>query len=186
MKLVLASNSPRRKELLKNAGFDFVVVSSDYEEKSFTCDPYITAKTFAEGKAKSVFNSLDDQKDFAVLGSDTVVFLEGKILGKPKTEVEARSMLLSLSNKTHTVVSGYAVITKDKIISGYDETLVTFNNLSKKEIDDYINSGLYKGKAGSYGIQDGYPLVKEYKGSLNNVIGLPTEKLIPILNDLLK
>ena len=186
MKLILASKSPRRNQLLKDLGYDFIVKNSDYEEKSFTNNPYDTAKTFAEGKAKSVFNAIDCKADLVVLGSDTVVFLDGEILGKPKDEIEARNMLLSLSNKTHKVISGYAVVTKNGVISGYDETFVTFNNLSKKVIDDYLNSGLYKGKAGSYGIQDGYPLVKEYKGSLNNVIGLPTEKLAPILDKILK
>ena len=185
MKIILASNSPRRKELLKNEGFDFEIVVSDYEEEAFSLDPVKTAVTFSIGKAKSVFDSLVDKDNTVVLGSDTVVFLNGEILGKPKDEGEAREMLKDLSGKTHSVVSGYALVSSGGIVSGYDKTQVTFNDLTDKMIDEYIESGLYKGKAGSYGIQDGYNLVKSYVGSLNNVIGLPTEKITPLLKELL-
>ena len=185
MEIILASNSPRRKELLKAEGFDFSINVSDYEEKAFTLDPIKTAVAFSIGKAKSVFDSLENKNNALVIGSDTVVFLEGEILGKPKDEAEARQMLKRLSNKTHSVVSGYAIVTAEGIISGYDKTAVTFFDLKDEVIDEYISSGLYKGKAGSYGIQDGYPLVKKFEGSLNNVIGLPTEKLTPILKDII-
>ena len=94
-------------------------------------------------------------------------------------------IIKNLSNKTHTVITGYAVISSKRISLGYDETFVTFNDLSDKLIEDYIASGLYKGKAGSYGIQDNFPLVKSYKGSLNNVIGFPTEKIFPIICSIL-
>ena len=122
----------------------------------------------------------------AVIGADTVVFEGGEILGKPKNEEEGVKMLKRLSGRTHSVVTGYAVITKDKIISGSVVTEVTFNNLSDELISEYIKSGLYKGKAGSYGIQDPFPLVKSYKGSLTNVIGLPIETIIPILEKIVK
>lgn len=186
MKIILASNSPRRKELLSAEGFCFEVKVSDYEETAFSLDPVKTATTFSIGKAQSTFNSLSVKEDVVVLGSDTVVFLDGKILGKPKDEEEARQMLASLSGKTHSVVSGYALVHSGEIISGYDKTEVTFNVLTEDMIDEYIESGLYKGKAGGYGIQDGYNLVKSYEGSLNNVIGLPTEKITPVLKKLLK
>ena len=182
MELILASNSPRRKELLKTAGFEFLIKQSDYEENSFCLDPIETALTFALGKAKAVFNSLLD-KDKVVLGADTVVYLNGKILGKPKSIDDAVNTLKSLSGKTHTVVTGYAIITKDKTVCDYCKTLVTFNNLSEETIKKYIDSGLYKGKAGSYGIQDGFNLVEKHEGSLSNVIGLPIEKVAPILKE---
>ena len=95
-------------------------------------------------------------------------------------------MLKKLSGKTHTVVTGYCIISKDSKIIGNDQTKVTFNNLSDELIDEYISSGLYKGKAGSYGIQDGFPLVERYEGSLSNVIGLPTEKIVPIIKSFIK
>ncbi|MBE7090052.1 MAG: Maf-like protein, partial [Clostridiales bacterium] len=120
------------------------------------------------------------------IGADTVVFESGEILGKPKSQEEAKKMLKRLSGRTHSVVTGYAVITKDEIISGSVTTEVTFNNLSDELISKYIESGLYKGKAGSYGIQDPFPLVKSYKGSLTNVIGLPIETIVPILEKIVK
>lgn len=184
MKLVLASNSPRRKELLEKAGFKFEIISSDYDETGFSDNPVLTAETFAVGKAQAVFSAV--KEGVAVIGADTVVFEGGEILGKPKSQEEAEKMLKRLSGKTHSVVTGYAVITSDKIISGSVTTEVTFNNLSDELIGEYIKSGLYKGKAGSYGIQDPFPLVKSYKGSLTNVIGLPIETIVPILEKIVK
>ncbi len=185
MKLILASNSPRRKELLAMSKIDFIAVTSDFAEKQTISNPIVTAESFAVGKAENVFSALQDKECSVVLGADTVVFLDGEILGKPKNEVEARQMLKKLSGKTHTVVTGYCIISKSNKIIGHDATKVTFNILSDEIINDYIASGLYKGKAGSYGIQDGFPLVEKYDGSLNNVIGLPTEKIIPVLKKLL-
>lgn len=181
MKIILASNSPRRRELLSLFNIKFEVHSSDFLEDDLEEDPIKTAEKFALGKAESVFNNLTDKNGVLVLGADTVVFLDGEILGKPKDENEAKNMLKKLSGKTHTVVTGYALITEREKIVGNDKTQVTFNELKDELIDEYINSNLYKGKAGSYGIQDGFPLVKTYVGSLNNVIGLPTEKVLPYL-----
>ena len=178
MELILASNSPRRKEILTNAGFTFKVVSSDYEEKSFCSDPYKTATTFAFNKANSVFSALENKEEVIVLGSDTVVYFNGKILGKPQNELDAFNMLKSLSNNKHIVITGFAILTKDKVIVDFDESEVCFQELADKQIKAYIESGLYKGKAGAYGIQDkDFNLVREYKGSLTNIIGLPIEKV---------
>ncbi len=176
MRLILASNSPRRKEILSNAGFEFDIITSDYEEKNFTSDPIVTAETFALGKAKSVYSIIDDESA-VVLGADTVVCLNGVILGKPKDENSARIMLEALSGKKHLVVTGFALVTAKKTVVSHVVTKVTFNKLSPEDINDYISSGLYKGKAGSYGIQDGYPLVEKYEGSLSNVIGLPIDEV---------
>lgn len=185
MKLILASNSPRRKELLEKSGFLFDIISSDYEEQPFSNDPILTARTFAEGKAKDVFNKLSDKSEIVVLGADTVVYCDGKILGKPTDAEEARKTLKSLSGKTHEVATGYSIISAKNCASGVVVTKVTFNNLTEEVIEEYIKSGLYKGKAGSYGIQDGFPLVEKYEGSLSNVIGLPIEEVAPILKKLL-
>ena len=92
MKLILASASPRRKEILKNEGYSFEVISSDYDEQSFSSNPYKTAKTFAFEKAKDVFNKLE-YKDVIVLGADTVVYLKGEILGKPTDREDAKRIL---------------------------------------------------------------------------------------------
>ena len=185
MELILASNSPRRKELLQNAGFNFVVKASDYEEKSFSSNPELVATTFAEGKAESVFNKLVDKDRAVVLGADTVVYLDGKIYGKAQSKEQAKSMIKSLSGKAHSVVTGYCIITSNKKIVGKVKSKVIFNDLSETLIDDYVNSGLYVGKAGSYGIQDDFPLVKKCIGSINNVIGLPTEEIVPKLTEIL-
>lgn len=184
MKLILASNSPRRKDLLLKGGFDFEIIASNYEETENYASPYETAECFAKSKALSVYDKLKNKTDVAVLGADTVVYNEGKILGKPVDRKEAEIMLKSLSGKTHEVISGYAVATTERIISGYVKTKVVFNALTNDEINRYLDSGLYKGKAGAYGIQDGYDLVKEYVGSFDNVVGLPTETLFPILTRL--
>ena len=185
MKLILASNSPRRKEILEKGGFDFEIINSDYDESAFSTNPVLTAETFAFGKAKSVFDKLPNQDGFVVLGADTVVY-NGLILGKGKSDDDAKTMLKTLSGKTHQVITGYALVYNGGQIISHVKTDVTFNNLSDQLINEYVASGLYKGKAGCYGIQDGYPLVKSYEGSLSNVIGLPEEAVFPLLKNLLK
>ncbi len=186
MELILASNSPRRKELLTQNGISFSVITSNYEEKNFTLDPIETALEFAKGKAESVYNSLENKEGKIVLGADTVVYHNGEILGKAKNSEQAVKMLKSLSGKTHSVITGYAIIGTDSPIVGYSQSEVTFNTLTDEIINEYVKSGLYKGKAGSYGIQDSFGLVEKYSGSLNNVIGLPTEVVVPIINKIIK
>ena len=186
MELILASNSPRRKELLQKGGYSFKIISSDYEESLNVDDPILTATTFAKGKAQSVFDRIIDKENVIVIGADTVVYHNGEILGKPKTEQNAIEMLKSLSGNLHSVITGYAIIGNGINIVGHAESKVEFNVLSDNVIERYILSKLYQGKAGSYGIQDGYGLVKNCIGSVDNVIGLPTEKIFPILDRYLK
>lgn len=179
MKLILASASPRRKEILTKNGFVFEIVKSDAEEQNLP-SAIDTAKNNALKKAEDVFNRLNDS-EVVVLGADTVVVIDGKILGKPKTEIEAEEMLKTLSNRTHQVITGYAVVYKDNVINDYDVSKVTFNELSTELIKEYIKTGSPMDKAGAYGIQDGFPLLKELNGSLDNVIGLPIEKIKSVL-----
>jgi len=186
MRVILASKSPRREQLLKEYFSNFEIIVSDYEEKATFLDPVKTAVEFSIGKAQNVYESLENKDDVVVIGSDTVVFSDGKILGKASTKEQAEQMLKGLSNKTHQVISGYCVIYNGEIYSGYDITDVTFNKLKSEQIKEYLDSGLYKGKAGAYGIQDGYNLVKDYRGSLNNVIGFPTEKIFSALDEIIK
>ena len=185
MRLILASNSPRRKELLAEFGYPFSIVVSDFDEKAFSTDPIITATQFAKGKAESVFNLLTDN-DCVVIGADTVVYNEGVILNKPANDFAATNMLKFLSGKTHSVITGYCIKSANTCQCGYVETKVTFNNLTDRLVADYVKSGLYKGKSGSYGIQDPFPLVKDYQGSLNNVVGLPTETIFPIIKKMME
>ena len=182
MKIILASNSERRKDLLNKAGVKFTIVPSTTPEREILKGESVEdyAKNLALTKAQSVFEKTKN----IVIGADTIVVLNDKILKKPKSRLDAKQMLLSLSNSTHKVITGYAVICKDKVISNYDETLVTFNDLTTEVINSYIDSGLWKGKAGGYGIQDGYPLVKEIVGDYDNVVGLPTIKILNVLAEL--
>ncbi len=183
--LILASNSPRRREILKDAGFDFEVIVSDFEEKDVALSPIETAINNALGKAQATFDNLGN-KNAVVLGADTVVFYNNTLLGKPKDSEDAVKMLKTLSGNTHTVVTGYAIITQNGTLSGFSESKVTFNKLKKEQIDKYVKSGKPLDKAGAYGIQDGYDLVKNFEGSLNNVIGLPIEQIAPILKEKMK
>ncbi len=185
-RLILASNSPRRKELLEKENFNFEIISSDFEENVFSSDPVEVARTFAEGKAGAVFNALLDKDNSVVLGADTVVCLSGEILGKATSLENAIQILKKLSGKEHTVITGCCLISANKKIVLHVETKVKFNLLSDEMIVVYVNSGLYKGKAGAYGIQDGYGLVKSFNGSLTNVIGLPIEVIKPYILDMLQ
>ena len=183
-KLILASNSPRRKELLSAYGFDFEVVVSGFEEKSLNLSPEQMVRVNAEGKAREVYEKYSD-KDVVVLGADTVVELNGEILGKPKNQVHAREMLMELSGKTHSVWTGYCIISANQTIVKAEQTKVEFNNLSSELIDEYIATGKPMDKAGAYGIQDGFELVKAFNGSFNNVVGLPIEVFEKKLREIL-
>ena len=185
-RLILASGSPRRKDLLDKYGFTYSIIKSDYEENDILPLPEETAMARAEGKAKDVFNRLHDNENCVVLGADTIVVLDGKIIGKPKDKSDAIRTLTRLSGKEHTVITGYSIIMSDKIITKFVSSLVQFNNLSNETIIEYVDTGLPLDKAGSYGIQDGYDLVKSIHGSINNVIGLPIEVFANELQSLLK
>ncbi len=183
MELILASNSPRRKEILSKMGYSFTVVPSLFDENDVNFPPQDTAKELAYLKAKEVFDRLN-KNDIAVLGADTTVCLNENILGKPKDREEAFSMLSALSGKTHEVITGYAIITKDKTYRGAEVSEVTFNELSNSFINEYLDDAKPFDKAGSYGIQDGYDLVKNLKGSFDNVVGLPSEKIGSLLKEI--
>lgn len=180
MKLILASNSPRRKDILENHHYSFEVITANFIEANKNNNPEQTAKDNAFGKAKAVFESLTEEKKLnsVVLGADTVVCINGVILNKPIDSVDAENMLNTLSAKTHSVITACALISKNKSCVFAEESFVTFNKLTNEQIRNYVKTGKPLDKAGAYGIQDGYGLVKSYNGSLYNVIGLPIEKLI--------
>ncbi len=183
-RLILASNSPRRKFIMQNAGYKFDIVVSEFAERT-SSDPVETAVSNAEGKALDVWNRLGDEKA-AVLGADTVVFLEKRILGKPADARDAKKMLRELSGKTHRVITAYAVAWAGGLKSGYSVSEVKFKSLSDKLIEDYVASGLPLDKAGAYGIQDGFPLVDTYTGSIDNIIGLPLSDVCKLLDGILE
>lgn len=184
MELILASSSPRRKQLLSEYGFNFTVVTSDYSETAVFDSPEKTVETFAFGKAKDVFNNTKGNR--AVLGADTIVVMDGKILGKPKDKADAIKTLKELSGKTHSVLTGYALISEDKTLVGHVKTEVTFNPLSSELISEYVDTGLPLDKAGSYGIQDGFPLVEKFDGSFYNVVGLPIDIIEKTIKEFIK
>jgi septum formation protein len=181
-KLILASSSPRRKQILSEAHVRFEIrIPPNINEESLSSDPVEHVISVSRAKAESVSPQIAEG---IILGADTIVVLNGEILGKPEDKNEALVILKKLSGRTHKVYTGVTLVNKfnDKIISDYDSTEVTFNQLDEKRIESYIDTKEPMDKAGAYGIQGmGAFLVKEIKGNLDNVIGLPTEKLKEML-----
>ena len=172
-KNILASSSPRRADILKDK-FKVEIVPSPYEEiHSTTVFSYEYVEDLAYNKAQAVIPLVDN--DCVIIGADTVVVLDDKILGKPKDVDEAKSMLRALSNRTHKVVTSIAVINTSNLKHVIQSTtsVVEFENLTDEQIDFYVDSFKPLDKAGAYGIQElpvGY--VKQYSGSLENIIGI--------------
>lgn len=172
-KVVLASSSPRRRELLKDIFENFEVVSPKAEEK-YTCKRWgEIVQELARLKAESVKNHYHDA---LIIGADTIVVNGGKMLGKPKDVLEAAHMLKALSANTHAVYSGVCILSKGKCKSFYDKALVTFRQLSNDDIKNYVAAAMPLDKAGAYGIQETDFAIK-VKGSYSCVIGLPLEML---------
>ena len=172
--LILASSSPRRKELLKKLTPSFTILPPDIDESSLPLEAKDLPGELSKEKAYAVFSKhLEDQ----VLACDTIVVLNGKVLGKPKDEEDAFRMLKEESGKKQIVLSGYTFLSKDVEITRTVSTEVYFQELSDELIWDYIKTKKPLDKAGAYGIQDGYPLIKEIRGSFDNVMGLPTEDI---------
>ena len=170
MEYILASASPRRRQLLAQIT-EFEVEPSSFEERAVGLSARETALAFARGKALDVFLK---HPDCLVLGADTVVCLNGEIFGKPKDAEDAKRMLRLLSGKTHSVFTGVCLMREGAAAEGADETKVSFLQLNDEAIEAYVASGLPFGKAGAYGIQDG-GLVEKIEGSYSNVVGLPVE-----------
>lgn len=179
MKIILASASPRRSALLKVLGLDFDVIVSETDE---TIDGTLTVgeivKDLSFQKASEVAKKVGS--DAIVIGADTVVAIDGKILGKPSDEDEAFNMLKSLSGRTHAVFTGFTIIrTSDqKRVTDFEQTSVTFKELSDIEIKEYIKTNNTLDKAGAYSIQGtASSFVTRLDGDYNNVVGLPIYKL---------
>ncbi|HOB64219.1 MAG TPA: Maf family protein [Clostridia bacterium] len=178
--ILLASRSPRRRELLKNIVGEFDVMAPEADESEVRETPGETALAVAEAKLKAVPNP---EGYDAVIVCDTLVYLDGVYYGKPKDEADAKRMLKELSGKTHTVVSGFIVWAKGKEVRQAVTSYVTFKKLSEPEIEDYVRTERPLDKAGSYGAQDG-KLVEKIEGSYTNVVGLPVEALTDALAEL--
>ena len=181
-RLILASKSPRRRYLLEKAGLEFSVIPSSFDENSVKCSsPAVYVRQLAECKARDIS---EQNPDNWVIGADTIVLIDGTILGKPGTRTEARTMLKSLSGKTHQVLTGYCICCHriGRLFSDTVKTEVRFKKLTKGEIDWYLNSGEPFDKAGAYAIQGiGTFLVKRINGSYTNVVGLPVCEVVDYL-----
>lgn len=184
-KFILASASPRRKDILLKAGYSFNIITSDKENNDFTLLPEELAVKNATIKAMDVFKKVCDE-NAVVLGADTVVALGKEVFGKPEDETDAERIIKRLSGKTHKVITGYAIVSGKGSEYGYEITEVEFNRLSDEKIKEYIKDGSCMDKAGAYGIQDGYGLVKGYKGDYNNVVGLPIDRIKGKLEEFLR
>lgn len=182
-KVILASASPRRRELLAQIGMDFKVIISKADENISEPAPEQLVMKLSNIKAMAVYeeHGIEDEATI-ILGADTVVAFDGKVLGKPKDTQQAKEMLSMLSDNTHQVFTGVTILYKKqgglKSETFYDKTTVYTYPISDKEIDQYIMTGEPMDKAGSYGIQGiGAKFIKKIDGDYNNVVGLPVSKI---------
>ena len=183
MKIVLASQSPRRKELLGRMGLEFVTQASKIDESAFDgLEARELVATLSREKAQWIARQLDGET--LVIGADTVVVRDGAALGKPKDAEDAVAMLLSLSGRDHQVCTGVTVCRGDRVLTQVEETQVTFRDLTEAEVRQYVSTGEPMDKAGAYGIQGlGGLLVEGIRGDYSNVVGLPVCRLGQLLKD---
>mgnify|MGYP003308796515 CR=1 FL=1 len=175
--IILASSSPRRKQLLSQLVDSFYIYKVDIDEEKSYILPYQEAVkdiSIRKGlKAKEIY------PNDIIISADTIVVVNNQIIGKPKDKKDAYEILKMLSGKTHEVITSYTIIFKDKLINKSVVSFVTFNSLNDELINRYIESGSPMDKAGAYGIQDNeqFPIISHYEGSLNNIIGFPIEEI---------
>ncbi len=179
--IILASQSPRRRELLTQWEIPFQAVPSGYcEDNGRHLPPEALVRLQAEGKAREVW--LREKGKLPVLGADTLVVCAGEVLGKPADKEEARCMLRLLSGRTHEVITGVAVVTEKGMESALCRTDITFRPLGEEEIEAYIAGGEPMDKAGAYAIQgEGQKFVTVIRGSWSNVVGLPRSVTLALL-----
>lgn len=174
--IILASASPRRRELLSTAGVNFTVKVADVVERieaGLTPDRVVMSLALQKAQAVAAENP-----EAVVIGADTVVVLDGEILGKPQSEENAVEMLTALSGRCHTVYTGVALVGNGKVKNFCEATQVEFYELTKEEIEDYVATKDCMDKAGAYGIQtNGCVLIRKIDGDYFNVVGLPVSKV---------
>lgn len=185
MKIILASASPRRRELLGKLQIPFIVEVSNYEEdNNLKLEPLELAKVLSSGKAEAVAERHKGE-DTIIIGADTFVVLDNKILGKPHTAEKAKEMIKEMSGKAHSVITGFTIINAQsgKKVSKAVESKVYFRKLTDGEIDVYVRTGEPLDKAGAYAIQEaGSVLIEKTEGDYTNIVGL----LLPALIEELK
>lgn len=179
-KIILASSSPRRKEILELVGLKCTTIPSGKEEIITKDEPVEVVTELALMKARDVAGKIEEPA--IVIGADTIVSHNNKILGKPKDAADAKSMIKELQNDTHQVYTGVAIITPKKELHFVQETKVVVSPMTDKEIADYVTTGEPMDKAGAYGIQGKFALyIKEIAGDYYNVMGLPINKIYETL-----
>jgi septum formation protein len=180
--VVLASASPRRKELLARLFETFEIVQSAVDEDSIEAPAESLARVLAEAKAADVFKQRSDN---LVIGCDTTVALDGKLFGKPRSEGAARAMLEQLSGKSHEVITGVCLMYPDGRKSLLEISTVTFRKIEPEEIDEYVRTGEPMDKAGAYAIQGGAKkFAARIQGDIDNIIGLPVAALQRALEEI--
>ena len=178
MKVILASKSPRRKEILENLGMKFDIVVADADESCDIADPCERVSALAAIKGRAVKDMLEESGDTLIIACDTLVYAEGEFLGKPRDKEDAKRMMGLLSGKAHSVVSGLYLSLGDKEFMGAEETRVIFDEMTDGEIESYISSDEPYDKAGGYAVQGLASLyVKGLEGDYFNVVGLPVNLL---------
>jgi len=185
-KIILASGSPRRKELLGKLRIPFIVEVSNYgEDNNLNLEPLELAKALSAGKAETVAERHKGE-DAIIIGADTFVVLDNKILGKPHTPERAKEMIKEMNGKAHSVITGFTIIDakSGKKISKAVESKVYFRKLMDEEIDAYVKTGEPLDKAGAYAIQEaGSVLIEKTEGDYTNIVGLPLPALIEELKN---
>ncbi len=189
MNLILASKSPRRREILENLGIPFRIFTADTDENCDEKDPEKLVELLAERKGMAVFDMLlsegHDMKNTVVLASDTVVAVDGEILGKPRDAQDAARMLRLLSGRSHTVHSGISLIAHDRAATSHETTVVHFDPLDDATIAHYIDLAQPYDKAGAYAIQGhAAAFISGIEGCYFNVVGLPVHRLATLWNNL--
>lgn len=178
-KVVLASSSPRRRDLLDLIGISHDVRPADVDE---SIQPGESPSEYAERLAREKAEAIAGDGTDIVIGADTVVVIDGRVLGKPVNDQQAEAMLESLGGRTHTVVTAVAVVVDGRTSSGVEEVVVTFRRLTADEITSYVATGEPMDKAGAYGIQGfGATIVERIEGDYFAVMGLPLVRLVRLL-----
>ena len=179
MRIILASKSPRRREILQNLGIEFEIITADADESSGITDPDLLVSTLAQRKGRAVLDLLDGaDEERMIIACDTLVYANGEFLGKPRNRDDARRMLNMLSGAEHFVVSGIYVCVGDKEAVAAARTTVTFDNMSERDIEWYLDSGEPFDKAGAYAIQGkASAYIRGIEGDYFNVVGLPVNLL---------
>ncbi len=181
-KLILASASPRRKELLGHLKIPFEIITKNIPEESDATDPVEFTREIARAKGKAVLEELKTTRNtekFYVVSADTIVCLNGKIYGKPKDKAEAREFLNELAGKTHSVFTAVVVQTSQEEFSFVEESKVTFNEISESLMERYIATGDSLDKAGAYGIQGAsLTFISKVEGCYANVVGFPLSRFV--------